>query len=88
MPFCSRAASARLPGMKIDWELCEDVERVPGKVSGALIVKGTRIPVEAVLENATDYTPEQIVAEIYPSLPLERARRIIAFARAHEPAAG
>jgi len=72
----------------IDWSECPDVESVPGKVSGAWIVRGTRIPVQAVLDNAADYTPEQIVAEIYPSLPLDRARRVIAFARAHAPAAG
>jgi len=66
----------------IDWSDCPDVERIPGKVSGAWLVKGTRIPVQAVLDNAEDgYTPEQIVAAIYPSLPLDRARRIIAFAR-------
>jgi len=72
----------------IDWSLCADVERVPGKVSGSWIVKGTRIPVQAVLDNADDYTPEQMVAEIYPSLPLDRARRVIDFARAHEAVAG
>lgn len=72
----------------IDWTNCPDAERIPGKVSGTWLVKGTRIPVQAVLDNAEDgYTPEQIVAEIYPSLPLDRARRIVAFAltRAHEP---
>jgi uncharacterized protein (DUF433 family) len=72
----------------MDWSGCEDAERIPGKVSGAWLVKGTRIPVRAVLDNAEDgYTPEQIVAEIYPSLPLDRARRIIAYAlkRVHAP---
>jgi uncharacterized protein (DUF433 family) len=49
-------------------------------------VVGTRILAQGVIDNAEDgYTPEQIVAEIYPTLPLERARRIIAYAqkRAH-----
>jgi uncharacterized protein (DUF433 family) len=65
----------------IDWNGHDDVERIPGKVSGALLVKGTRIPVQAVLDNAEDgFTAEEIVAEIYPSLPLDRARRIIAYA--------
>ena len=41
-------------------------------MSGAYIVRGTRIPAQAVVDNAEDgYTAEQIVAEIYPSLPLE-----------------
>ena len=66
----------------IDWSQCSDVERIPGKVSGAWLVVGTRIPVEAVLDNAADgYTAEQIVADIYPSLPLDRAKRILAYAR-------
>jgi len=71
----------------MDWSDCPDAERVDGKVSGAWLVVGTRIPVDAVLINAEDYTAEQIVAEIYPSLPLDRARRIIAYAaeRAYEP---
>jgi len=67
----------------IDWTDCPDVEHIPGKVSGQLIVKGTRIPVQAVLDNAEDgNTAEQIAAEIYDGLPVDRARRIIAFARA------
>jgi uncharacterized protein (DUF433 family) len=67
----------------MDWSKCEDVERIPGKVSGALLVKGTRIPVQAVLDNADDFTPEEMAAEIYEGLPVDRARRIIAYARRH-----
>jgi uncharacterized protein (DUF433 family) len=66
----------------IDWSICPDVERIPGKVSGPWLVVGTRIPADAVLDNAEDgYTAEEIVAEIYPSLSLDRAKRILAFAR-------
>jgi uncharacterized protein (DUF433 family) len=67
----------------MDWSDCSDVERIPGKVSGAWLIKGTRIPVQAVLDNADDYTPEEIANEIYEGLPVERARRVIAFARKH-----
>ena len=35
----------------IDWSQCPAVERVPGKVSGAWIFKGTRVPVRALFEN-------------------------------------
>ena len=56
------------------------MESVPGKVSGAWLVVGTRIPADAVIDNAEDVTAEEIVAEIYPSLPIERARRVIAYA--------
>jgi uncharacterized protein (DUF433 family) len=34
-----------------------DVERIPGKVSGAWLVNGTRIPADAVLDNADDGYP-------------------------------
>ncbi len=66
----------------IDWTGCKDVERIPGKVSGAWLVKGTRIPAQAVLDNADDgYSAEDIASVIYDGLPVDRARRIIAFAR-------
>ena len=58
----------------MDWSKCEDVEIIPGKVSGALLVKGTRIPVQAVLDNADDFTPEEMASEIYEGLPVDRAR--------------
>jgi uncharacterized protein (DUF433 family) len=68
--------------MRIDWSQCSDVETKPDVMSGAPVVRGTRIPAQAVIDNADDgYTAEQIVKEIYPSLPLEPARRIIAFAK-------
>jgi uncharacterized protein (DUF433 family) len=35
----------------LDWSQCEVVERTPGKVSGAWLFKGTRVPVAALFEN-------------------------------------
>lgn len=35
----------------IDWSQCLAVERSPGKVSGAWLFKGTRVPVKALFEN-------------------------------------
>jgi uncharacterized protein (DUF433 family) len=35
----------------LDWAQCEAVERVAGKVSGAWLFKGTRVPVKALFEN-------------------------------------
>lgn len=59
----------------LDWSLCSAVERGPGKVSGAWVFKGTRVPVRALFENlengasANDFlkwfpgvTHEQVVA--------------------------
>lgn len=66
-----------------DWSKCEDVERIPGKVSGSWLVKNTRLPVWAILENADDHTPEEIATEIFEGVTPETARRIIHFARSH-----
>lgn len=35
----------------LDWSTCPEVERVEGKVSGAWVFKGTRVPVKALFEN-------------------------------------
>jgi len=61
------------------------VERIPGKASGAWLVKGTRLPVWAILEKAYYHTPEEIAAGIFEGVTPETVRRIIDFARQHEP---
>ena len=35
----------------LDWSQCPSVERTPGKVSGAWVFRGTRMPVATVFEN-------------------------------------
>lgn len=67
----------------MDWSSCPDVESRPGYVSGAWCVKGTRVQADAVIENFDEgFSAEEIVTEIFPTLPLERVRRVIAFAKA------
>lgn len=41
----------RQPVSAIDWSQCPAVESVPGKVSGAWVLKDTRMPVSLVFEN-------------------------------------
>ncbi len=68
--------------MEIDWDNCSDIEIKPDVMSGAPVIRGTRVTAQAVLDNADDgYTAEEIVADIYPSLPVELTRRVIEFAR-------
>jgi uncharacterized protein (DUF433 family) len=45
----SEQQSATMPDL--DWSKCPVVESVPGKVSGAWVLKGTRMPVSAIFEN-------------------------------------
>ena len=35
----------------LDWSSCPAVERDPGRVSGAWVFRGTRVPVKALFEN-------------------------------------
>ncbi len=35
----------------LDWSQCPAVESIPGKVSGAWVFTGTRMPVQTVFEN-------------------------------------
>ena len=40
--------------LMLEWSTCPAVERVPDKVSGAWVFKGTRVPVRALFENLED----------------------------------
>jgi uncharacterized protein (DUF433 family) len=35
----------------LDWSQCPEVESIPGKVSGAWVFRGTRMPVATAFEN-------------------------------------
>jgi uncharacterized protein (DUF433 family) len=50
--------------MPLDWSQCPAVEGVPGKVSGALVFRGTHMPVATVFENLEDgLTIDEIVEQ-------------------------
>jgi uncharacterized protein (DUF433 family) len=40
--------------MALDWSTCPAVESIPGKVSGAWVFRGTRLPVATIFENLED----------------------------------
>ena len=40
--------------MGLDWSKCAAVESVPGRVSGAWVFRGTRLPVATIFENLED----------------------------------
>jgi hypothetical protein len=48
--------------------------------AGQWVVKDTRILAQGVLDNAEDFTPEEIASEIYEGLGADRARRIVEYA--------
>jgi uncharacterized protein (DUF433 family) len=78
-----------------DWLGCDLLEAVEGKVSGAVVFKGTRLPVEAIVENVDAFmevdglSEDSAVAatlECFPSVPggADGIRAVLAYREAHE----
>ena len=47
----------------LDWSLCSAVESIPGKVGGAWVFKGTRLPVATVIENLEDLSIDEVIEQ-------------------------
>ena len=46
----------------LDWSRCPAVESIAGKVCGAWVFRGTRLPVATVIENLEDLGVEEVMA--------------------------
>lgn len=66
--------------MPLDWSTCQAVESVPGKLSGAWVFRGTRIPVSAVFENLEDGLTIDQVVEMFDGLKREQVVSVLDFA--------
>ena len=69
----------------IDWSGCGLVERMPGKVSGRAVVRGTRILADTIVEDSELGSTLDEILENYPDLPLSTIESRIAFAQSHRP---
>lgn len=68
----------------LDWSQCPVVESIPGKVSGAWIFRGTRVPVAAIFENLKSSSMEEVL-ENFP-VTREQILAVLDFAaRSAEP---
>ena len=71
----------------IDWSQCSVIESIPGKVSGAWVFRGTRVPVSAVLQNLKELSVDEVVQE-FPSVTVGQVRTLLDFvARSADPTA-
>jgi len=68
---------------EIDWTQCELIERVPGKVSGRPVVRGTRIMPEAIVGSYDLGETIEELREGFPTLTVDQIERLIEFAHAH-----
>ena len=64
----------------LDWSQCLAVESVPGKVSGAWVFRGTRMPVAAVFENLEDGMSIDEIVRLYDGLTREQVQSVLEFA--------
>ena len=49
----------------LDWSQCPAVESIPGKVSGAWVFRGTRVPVSAIFENLKTSPIEEVLENFH-----------------------
>ena len=61
----------------IDWASCPAVERDPGRVSGAWVFRGTRVPVAALFRNLDDGALVSEFVEWFPGVTIEQARDVL-----------
>jgi uncharacterized protein (DUF433 family) len=65
--------------MALDWSQCPQVESIPGKVSGAWVFRGTRLPVATIFENLEDGMTIQEVMEQF-DVTHEQINAVLEFA--------
>lgn len=58
---------------------CPAVERVPGKVSGAWVLRGTRMPVSTIFENLEAGASIDDILEWFEGLDREQVKAVIEF---------
>jgi uncharacterized protein (DUF433 family) len=64
----------------LDWSQCPAVESIPGKVSGAWVLKGTRMPVSVIFENLKAGANLDEIMEWFEGLDREQVEAVIEFA--------
>ena len=64
----------------LDWSQCPAVESVPGKVSGAWVLRGTRMPVSAILDNFEAGASVDDIMKWFDGLDRKQVEAVIEFA--------
>jgi len=64
----------------LDWSQCPAVESIPGKVSGAWVLRGTRMPVSVIFENLEAGANLDDIMEWFEGLDRDQVRAVLKFA--------
>ena len=70
---------------KVDWSECPIVEVKPGVQSGAPVLRGTRMPVSAIVDNFDYGVSVAEIAEQF-EVPQDRVEAILTYAKSHRVA--
>jgi uncharacterized protein (DUF433 family) len=65
---------------RLDWSQCPAVESIPGKMSGAWVLRGTRMPVAAIFENIEAGASIDDIMEWFDGLDRKQVKAVIEFA--------
>lgn len=66
----------------LDWSSCPAVERLPEKVSGAWVFRGTRVPVKALFENLEGGATVDQFLDWFQGVSREQVLAVLEFAEA------
>ncbi len=66
--------------MAFDWSQCPAVESVSGRVSGAWVFRGTRMPVSAIFENLEDGLTIDEIVQMFDGITREQVKAVLDFA--------
>lgn len=69
----------------LEWSQCPLVESIPGKLSSAWVLKGTRMPVSAILENLAAGANVDDIMQWFDGLDREQVKAVITFAGEFNP---
>ena|ERR1700687_3575210 len=70
----------------LDWSQCPAVESIPGKVSGAWVLRNTRMPVATIFENLEAGANIDDVLAWYDGLDRDQVKAVIEFSARRPPA--
>ena len=68
--------------MNTDWNNCPVVERETGKVSGAWVFRGTRVPVRALFENVESGASVDGFLEWFPGVTRQQVDTVLEYVSA------
>lgn len=71
--------SRRVHLPQLDWSQCPAVESIPGKVSGAWVLKGTRMPVQTIFDNLEAGLSVKDITEVF-DVTEEEVKAVLRFA--------